>query len=340
LQLTKTKSCKEAKVALASVDDLADMRNFDPFCDERFAVLEVGQTALSEKPWHLVSGNTDAMLKKVDASGVPIGEILEVGQGMQTGRNGVFGKLDAQTIKGWRIDPALVTKRARNSNITRYSIRDAGEYLLYLEDVSDFDRLPKAVQQHLTKYAKELKGRAAYKRGDCQWWQYTWPLHKELHKRAKLYCPYLAKQNRFALDRKQEYLGLTDTTVLFDSGQPEHLEYLLGLLNSRLLTYRFHHIGKLKSGNIYEYFWNSVSRLPIRTIDFDDSADKARHDRMVELVQRMLDLHKQLGEAKSEHGRVMLERQITATDREIDALVYELYGLTDEEIAIVEAATA
>ncbi len=60
---------------------------------------------------------------------------------------------------------------------------------------------------------------------------------------------------------------------------------------------------------------------------------------MVELVQSMLDLHKQLSSAKTDHEKTVLERQISATDRQIDELVYELYGLTAEEIKIVEEAT-
>jgi predicted nucleic acid-binding Zn-ribbon protein len=54
--------------------------------------------------------------------------------------------------------------------------------------------------------------------------------------------------------------------------------------------------------------------------------------------KRMLTLHKQLGEVKTDHEKTLLERQIEATDKQIDALVYELYGLTEEEIRIVEAA--
>jgi hypothetical protein len=54
----------------------------------------------------------------------------------------------------------------------------------------------------------------------------------------------------------------------------------------------------------------------------------------------MLDLHACLHKAKTAHERTVIERQIEATDREIDRLVYELYGLTDDEIKIVEEATA
>ncbi len=60
---------------------------------------------------------------------------------------------------------------------------------------------------------------------------------------------------------------------------------------------------------------------------------------MVALVERMLDLHKRLAAVKTPHDKTLLQRQIAATDREIDRLVYELYDLTAEEIAIVEEAT-
>ena len=81
-----------------------------------------------------------------------------------------------------------------------------------------------------------------------------------------------------------------------------------------------------------------VEQLPIRTIDFTDAKDKARHDTMVELVEAMLSLNKQLVAAKTAHEKTALQRQIDATNRQIDNLVYELYGLTDDEIKIVEGA--
>jgi hypothetical protein len=79
-----------------------------------------------------------------------------------------------------------------------------------------------------------------------------------------------------------------------------------------------------------------VSKIPIRTINFADPTDKARHDRMVALVTQMLDLNKRLQNAKLEHEKTLLSRQVEAADAAIDTLVYELYGLTEEEIAIVE----
>ena len=69
-------------------------------------------------------------------------------------------------------------------------------------------------------------------------------------------------------------------------------------------------------------------------------AEWRRHDRMVALVRRMLDLHKKLPKVRTAHERTVLEREIAATHRNIDALVYDLYGLTKKEIGVVEDATA
>jgi len=67
--------------------------------------------------------------------------------------------------------------------------------------------------------------------------------------------------------------------------------------------------------------------------------DIARHDKMVTIVERMLDLNKRLPEARTDQEQTMIKRQIAATDKEIDDLVYELYGLTEEERKIVEGIT-
>ena len=53
----------------------------------------------------------------------------------------------------------------------------------------------------------------------------------------------------------------------------------------------------------------------------------------------MIASHKKLSLAKTPHEKTVLKTQIDATDTAIDQLVYELYGLTDDEIKIVEAAT-
>ena len=114
--------------------------------------------------------------------------------------------------------------------------------------------------------------------------------------------------------------------------------YLLGLLNSSVSFFLFRSVLPKLRGDFYEPSYIYFKDFPIRTIDFSDPVDVARHDRMVSLVEQMLALHKQLPQAQTPHEKTALQRRIEATDGQIDALVYELYGLTQEEIEIVEAA--
>lgn len=82
-----------------------------------------------------------------------------------------------------------------------------------------------------------------------------------------------------------------------------------------------------------------ASLKEVHTIDFSGPENVARHDKMVELVKTMLELHKRLTKVKMFQSRDRLQRQTAATDQAIDQLVYELYDLTEEEIALAEDAT-
>jgi len=79
-----------------------------------------------------------------------------------------------------------------------------------------------------------------------------------------------------------------------------------------------------------------LSPIPFRVIDFKKPADKTRHDKLVVLVDKLLGLMPKLRAATAESEKAVLQNAVTATDQQIDALVYELYGLTEEEIKLVE----
>ncbi len=128
-------------------------------------------------------------------------------------------------------------------------------------------------------------------------------------------------------------------SILWREESPD-LNYLLGLVNSRLMSWYFLNRSQIAQRDDFpKIVLRETRQLPIRTIDFNDPADKARHDQMVILVQQMLELHKRLQAAHSDQDRQLYQRQINATDKQIDALVYELYGLTEDEIRIVEGSS-
>ncbi|MDQ3814705.1 MAG: hypothetical protein M3347_12240, partial [Armatimonadota bacterium] len=117
------------------------------------------------------------------------------------------------------------------------------------------------------------------------------------------------------------------------------LEFVLGIINSKLIS--FYH--SYTSANAFKESFPKVLikdllNLPLPRLNMQDKTDKARHDRMVELVETMLKLHRDLDAARTGDEKERLRRRIEATDAQIDRLVYDLYGLSDEEIAIVEGA--
>jgi adenine-specific DNA-methyltransferase len=116
------------------------------------------------------------------------------------------------------------------------------------------------------------------------------------------------------------------------------LRYLAGVLNSRVAFFWFLKAGKVQ-GEQLQIDIEPLLRFPLPELELPKLSDKSRHDQMVAVVERMLDLNKRLAGVKGEDERVRFQRLIDATDREIDALVYDLYGLTADEICIVEEAT-
>jgi hypothetical protein len=138
-----------------------------------------------------------------------------------------------------------------------------------------------------------------------------------------------------AIDR-QQYLCMNNMHVIVPLNSFPSPQYLLGIINSRLLNWFYQTMNPEMGEALAEVKKTNVAMLPVHPIDPKNSSDKAGHDRMVKLVDSMLAMHKQLASAKSEAQRVAIGRQIESTDAEIDRLVYDLYGLTKAEIAIVE----
>ncbi len=123
---------------------------------------------------------------------------------------------------------------------------------------------------------------------------------------------------------------------LYNNQSNLNFKYFLGILNSSFVTFYYRNELITNKQSIAQLKKVHLDLIPIRTIDFSNSKDKSHHDKMVKLVDGMLELNKQLAKKKSSHNKTVLQRQIEATDWQIDELVYELYGLTEKEIKIVE----
>ncbi len=124
-------------------------------------------------------------------------------------------------------------------------------------------------------------------------------------------------------------------TILVDGNDPD-IRVALAILNSKLASFLYlRQVTQATKDDFPQVTIKDILALP-----FPSKTTIAKeHDRMVELVEQMLDFNKQIAVAKTPQTKTVLQRQIETTDRQIDRLVYKLYKLTDEEIKIVESET-
>lgn len=117
--------------------------------------------------------------------------------------------------------------------------------------------------------------------------------------------------------------------------------YVLGCLNSKLMSWFYSNKFTNRSALTVNISAKFLRNLPIPPIDLSDLHQRKRHDDLVALVDRMLELNKRLAPIRNTacSEREELLREIKRTDEEIDNLVYDLYGLTEEERRIVEETT-
>jgi type I restriction-modification system DNA methylase subunit len=139
---------------------------------------------------------------------------------------------------------------------------------------------------------------------------------------------------------KAQFIVRDNLYTIINKSTSLDLRYILGLLNCALFDFYYQTQNPEKGEALAQVKATVIKNLPIRTIDFDNPAEKKIHDDLVSLVEKMLELNKQLQKAHFDSEKEPIERQIAATDKKIDDIVYELYELTPEEIAIIEGKSS
>ncbi len=237
------------------------------------------------KVFALVNNKISKINEKIDNNYPKIKDIIKIGKGMETAANKVF----IFNNYPFQFPKEFIKKRMSGEIIKKYGIENLKEYILYFENIENFDELTKSIQNHLLKNKKFLENRADKKRRKtAKWWNYTFPMHKNFYHLDKIFCSYRAKENIFCFDDSNEYIGLTNTTVIFDTNENINLKYLLTCLNSKVLNFRYKSIGKQTGSGVFEYVPNAVEKLPIPEIS------KEKQKPFIEKSDKMISLHKKL----------------------------------------------
>ena len=138
-------------------------------------------------------------------------------------------------------------------------------------------------------------------------------------------------------DNEQYYLLSSVYSLFLKDNSAFDIKFLLGVINSNASQFYMQQLcfdnssGAFIKARIFHY-----EQLPIPNIDFSNEVQSDSYKKVNDLVDQMLTTKKQLHEAKTESDKTYLERKCITLDKQIDELVYQLYGLTEEEIKIVE----
>lgn len=185
-----------------------------------------------------------------------------------------------------------------------------------------------AIASHLEPFME--KGKKRYDKGEY-WWELRACDYYEEFERPKIILPDISVQGNFMLDEKENFFSANTTYIICSSDR-----YLLSILNSPLMTFFYKNNFAAYRGGYLRFFTQYLEQLPIRTIDLNNPSEKTLHDKLVSLVDRMLDLHKKKNALPPSAERDKIEREIAITDEKIDEIVYGLYGVTEEEREIIE----
>jgi type I restriction-modification system DNA methylase subunit len=242
--------------------------------------------------------------------------------------------IDNETLIQYNLEKEKIKKVVTGGkHVKRYYIGYPELNLIYTTRKDNFNNIP-----NITNYINLHKGQITckeVKQGKHPLYSLHRPRQEQIFiKDKKLFGVITEDEIIVSIDINHTFA--TDGIYVFGLRKPNSINYLMGILNSKLFIFVYRLIAMEKGRVLAQVKPTTIGDLPIRTIDFDNSAEVAQHEKMVSLVETMLSLNKELAKAKTPQVIESLERQIAATDRQIDVLVYALYDLTDEEIKIVE----
>jgi hypothetical protein len=299
---------------------------------------EVNQSLLPENGWTLVNDKIQRLLEKIKNQGTPLGEYVEgkIYRGVTTGLNEAF-VIDEET------KDRLIEKEPKSADfikpflggrdVKRYQPLKVDKWILFIpwhfplhedetiigaskEAETIFQKDYPAIWSHLNQFRTKLENRNKTETGIRYEWyalQRCAATYYQEFDKAKIVVPAIVKSANYSFDESGFYGN--DKTSIISTGD----KALLGIISSKAVDFFMKQIASTKQNGYFEYKPVYVSQLPIAPTD----------DQQKSFIESKVD---QILSLKKENPQA----DTSALEREIDLMVYELYGLSEEEIGIVE----
>jgi adenine-specific DNA-methyltransferase len=301
---------------------------------------EVVQAFFSTLPSHnFVTRNIDnfKILEKINKSSVhELSDFIDE-DGIQRGVSPDLKKafiVDSKTIKNENLEKDILKPVLTGGvHLKRYLIEKDDLWLIYSNRKTDIKKYPN-IRNFIDRNKNEITCVEVKQKKHS-----IYSLHRareeNIFLKAQKIIGVITEDEIVAtIDEERNYY--TDGLYLFAVKKDIDARYILGIINSSLFVFLYRTIC-MESGRVLAQVKPTIlERLPIRVIDSNNKIEYDIYQKMISLVDQILTAKKLLQQAKTESDKSYLERKCETLDKQIDEIVFQLYGLTEEEKKIVE----
>ncbi len=285
------------------------------------------QDNLDENEWSFATGEKAELKSKLEKfPKIKYLDGVHVYRGVTTGYNPAFiisNEQREELIKADKKNADVIKNMLQGRNIRKWYYNESDENLIFTRRGFDIKEYP-FIEKHLKCFYNQLKPKKkstdveGRKPGTYKWYEIldNTAYYPHFEKTEKIIWGLTADKWAFALDTEQHYLP-SNGYIMTSETLP--IKYLLGLLNSKVLHFYFGFIGVMTAGGAYTLKAATIEALPI------PETTPAQQKPIIALVDKILSAKKNKPQADT-----------SKEESEIDRLVYQLYGLSEDEIKIVE----
>ncbi|MFH1023045.1 MAG: TaqI-like C-terminal specificity domain-containing protein [Planctomycetota bacterium] len=296
------------------------LENFDAIFAEKS--MEVAQSGLTKDGWHLESPAVLRLLEKLRRAGTPLGEYVNgrFYYGIKTGFNEAF-IVDRATrdrlIREHKSSAEILKPFLRGRDVKRWRVEPQDLWLIFTRRGIDISKYP-AIQNHLLPFKKQLMpGKpGGRKPGSYEWYEIQDNIaYWQEFEQTKILYPDIYEHQSFTWDESGCYAANTCYFI------PTKEKWLVALMNSQAVEWFYSNVSNKVRGGYLRAFSDYMKQIPIPSV----AGDKQKS--VEHLVDRILSSKRKDAEA-----------DVGVFEKEIDQIVYEHYGLTGEEIRLVEGS--
>jgi adenine-specific DNA-methyltransferase len=223
-------------------------------------------------------------------------------------------------VESQQIERDYVKVLYKNSDVKRYFCsQDSDERIIYFSRSTDENLIPNIIK-HLFPFKSMLENRREVSTGRLRWFDLWWPRDKSIFMSEKIVCPQRSNTNTFGYT-ELSWFATSDVFFITKPNPDFQLKYILAILNSKLIYFWLYNRGKRK-GETLELTATPISQIPIA------KSKKEEQLKYISIVDQILAAKK---------GNMF--EDTSALESEIDLLVYHLYGLTYDDVLIVDPET-